>query len=314
MKEIGFRRLAWANLAYNLGVIAWGAYVRATGSGAGCGEHWPLCNGVPIPRAPAMATLIEFTHRLTSGVALLLVILIALAARRIHPRGHPARLGAALSLGTMILEALLGAGLVLLGLVEDNDSVARAIAMSLHLLNTLLLLGALTLTAWWASGGPRFRLRGQGVLGWTVLAGLAAMMVLGASGAVTALGDTLYPAGSLREGMIQDFSPTAHFLVRLRVLHPLLALGTGGLLLFVSVTAAIARPARSVRLAAISLCVLFVAQLGAGLLNLVLLAPVWMQLVHLLLADLVWIALVLLSASALSARPRESEESSPALA
>ncbi|MFN8454080.1 MAG: COX15/CtaA family protein [Anaerolineae bacterium] len=69
-----FAKYVWTVLAYNLAVILWGAFVRASGSGAGCGSHWPLCNGEVIPRTPQMETLVEFTHRLTSGLALLLVI------------------------------------------------------------------------------------------------------------------------------------------------------------------------------------------------------------------------------------------------
>ena len=82
----GFAAYAWAVLGFNLLVILWGAFVRATGSGAGCGSHWPLCNGEVLPRAPALATLIEFSHRLTSGVALLLVIGLVVGAWRGFPR------------------------------------------------------------------------------------------------------------------------------------------------------------------------------------------------------------------------------------
>ena len=289
-----FQRLAWGNLVYNLAVIAWGAFVRATGSGAGCGEHWPLCNGTVIQRAPRIETMIELTHRVTSGLALVFVVALVFFAHRALPKGHAARGGAWASLGLMIVEALLGAGLVLLGLTDKNDTIARAVAMALHLVNTLLLLGAITLTAYWASGGAPPRRHGQGVVGGMVVLGLLAMLVLGASGAVTALGDTLFPAGSLREGIAQDFSPTAHILLRLRILHPLIALGTGAWLLVTSVTAAALRRNRVVRRAALALVGLFVIQLVAGVANLVLLAPVWLQLVHLLLADLVWISLVIL--------------------
>jgi len=306
--ETGLRRFAWFNLVYNLGVIVWGAFVRATGSGAGCGEHWPLCNGVVVPREASVATLIELTHRLTSGMALILVIILVIWARRLYAKGAPARLGAHLSLGLMIVEALLGAGLVLFGLVDDNATVARAFAMMLHLVNTLLLVAAISLTAWWASGGPPIQLRGHGVLGTMIFVGLAAMLVLGASGAIAALGDTLFPAGSLREGIAQDFHPTAHFLLRLRILHPLIAIGTGIYLVFLAITAAVARRGRRVKIAAGSLVLLFLIQLVIGVVNLLLLAPVWLQLVHLLAADLVWISLIFLSASALAVEDAPAEE------
>src|SRR5204862_3551323 len=93
----GFVRYAWAVVAYNVAVVLWGAFVRATGSGAGCGNHWPLCNGAIAPQSPTLATIIEFTHRATSGVDLVLVAILAWWAFRAFPRGHPARRGAALS-------------------------------------------------------------------------------------------------------------------------------------------------------------------------------------------------------------------------
>src|SRR5262249_29685088 len=90
-----FARYAWGVLAVNLGVILLGAYVRASGSGAGCGAHWPLCNGEVLPRDPAVQTVIEFSHRLSSGVALLLVAGLTIGAWRRYPRGHIIRRGAA---------------------------------------------------------------------------------------------------------------------------------------------------------------------------------------------------------------------------
>src|SRR5689334_1454626 len=149
MKLNRFAIYAWGVLALNLLVILWGAYVRATGSGAGCGAHWPLCNGEVIPRAPQAEMLVEFTHRLSSGVALLTVAGLLVWALRIYPRGHVARRGAQLAMLFMVSEALVGAGLVLFKLVADNDSLYRAVAIVVHLANTFLLLASITLTAWW---------------------------------------------------------------------------------------------------------------------------------------------------------------------
>jgi heme A synthase len=300
-----FARFAWLVLAVALLVVLWGAYVRASGSGAGCGSHWPLCNGQVVPRAPRMETLVEFTHRLTSGLAFLLVVALVVGARRAFPRGHLTRRGAVLALFFILTEALVGAGLVLLELVAHNQSLARAIWMAAHLVNTFLLLGAIALTAWWAApetdgrGAPS--MRGHRLVAGTLGVGALAMLVLGVSGALTALGDTLFPARTLAEGFRQDFSPTAHFLIRLRFLHPTLAIGVGTYLVATALIVALRRPGRTTRRLATTLVGLFVAQIGAGILNLVLLAPVGMQLVHLLLADLVWITLVLLGAAALAA-------------
>lgn len=303
MRITRFAAFAWAVLVYNLGVVAWGAYVRATGSGAGCGSNWPLCNGQVIPRAEEVATLIEFSHRVTSGIALLLVVAMLVWARRSFPRAHPVRTGVAVAMAFMISEALVGAGLVLFGLVGDNSSVARAVVLAIHLVNTFFLLAFLALTAWWASGGPPVRLRQQGALTPQLLAAAAAMLLLGITGAIAALGDTLFPASSLAQGVRDDFSPAAHFLVRLRVLHPVLAVCVAAYLLYVAASVRQRRtdPA-SLRFANLLVLLLF-AQLAVGAVNLLLHAPVWLQLVHLLVADLLWLALVLLTAAALADAP-----------
>ncbi|EFO81117.1 protoheme IX farnesyltransferase [Oscillochloris trichoides DG-6] len=300
MPQQRFARFAWSVLAYNILVILWGAYVRATGSGAGCGSHWPLCNGEVIPRAEEVETLVEFMHRTTSGLALLMVVGMLIWALRLFPKGHLARLGASWSMILIIVESLLGAGLVVFGLVAGNTSVARSLAGGIHLINTLLLLGAITLTAWWAGGGAAIRLRGQGSIGWMLGVAVLAVLGLGATGAMTALGDTLFPSDSLRAGLAQDFDPTAHFLVRLRVWHPLLAAATGVYLLVISQIIARQRPSREARMANLALLLLFLAQLGIGTINLVLMAPILLQIIHLLLADLVWVVLVVLSALALA--------------
>lgn len=295
-----FAAYAWGVLGYNLLVVVWGAYVRATGSGAGCGDHWPLCNGVVVPRDPTVETVIEFTHRLTSGLALLAVVGMLVWAWRAYPAGHRVRTGAVLSMVLIVVEALLGAGLVLFQLVADNASMVRAFSMVAHLVNTFLLIGALTLTAWWASGGAGVRLRGQGALLGILGVGIGGLLLLGASGAIAALGDTLFPARSLAEGIREDFSATAHLLIRLRVFHPLIAVGVGLYLVLAARVVHRLRPGRATLRLAQLLTALYLLQLGAGVVNLMLLAPVWMQLLHLLLADIVWIALVMLSAAALA--------------
>ena len=234
MKLNRFANYAWFVVAYNLFVILWGAYVRASGSGAGCGSHWPLCNGEVLPRSPQAATLIELTHRITSGLSLLLVIGLVVWAFRAYGKKHPARRGAMLSLFFIITEALIGAGLVLFELVADNASIARAMFMSVHLINTFTLMAFLALTAWWASGGQPVRLRGQGFINWLLGLALAGMLLLAVSGAVAVSGDTLFPSNSLAQGLSDDFSPTAHLLIRLRLLHPALALTVGCITLLVA--------------------------------------------------------------------------------
>ena len=293
-----FAPFAWGVVIVSFLVIVWGAYVRASGSGAGCGSHWPLCNGTVLPRDPALETIVEFLHRATSGVALLLVVGLAVLARRTYPAGHFVRRAAWASLFFMVTEALVGAGLVLLELVAHNDSIARAVYLGVHLVNTFLLLAALTLTAWWGSGRPA----PVRPVDWRRLAPLlltlGGLLLVGVTGAVTALGDTLFPAGSLAEGMRQDTSPTAHILLRLRVLHPILAITVGTVLLVLSVRGTLRETSPATSLVGRFAAGLVLTQVAAGVLNLLLLAPIWMQLVHLFLADLVWLSAVLLTACA----------------
>lgn len=299
-------------LAYNLLVILWGAYVRASGSGAGCGDHWPLCNGVVIPREPAIETIIELTHRLTSGIALLLVVGQLVWARRILPVRSAAWWAAHAAMFLMLTEALVGAGLVLFQMVADNDSMARAWWLSAHLKNTFLLLAALALVPWYASGAPPLRREPIGREGWLLIVGLGGTLLLGMTGAVTALGDTLFPASSLAEGLAQDFSPSAHLLLRLRIIHPTFAVAMAFVLVLAAGVTAARRPARATRDLALLVTALVVGQLVVGLVNLVLLAPIATQLVHLLVADALWIALVLLTAAALGLPKREpTPESRP---
>jgi heme A synthase len=291
-----FAKYSWGVLAYNLVVILWGAYVRASGSGAGCGSHWPLCNGEVIPRAPQVATIIEFAHRISSGLALLLVVIMLIWAFRRYPKGHSTRLGAGLSIFFILTEALVGAGLVLFELVARDTSTARALVIAIHLMNTFLLLAALTLTAWWASGGRPVQFKNQGWPGWAVGLAFLAMLLLAASGAVTALGDTLFPASSLAEGWQQKFSPTAHFLVRLRLWHPLIAITVGAYAVIVIGFINTRLPNPMARRMGRLFTGLYFIQLLSGALNVVLLAPIWIQLWHLLLSDALWILLVLFAA------------------
>ena len=291
-------RFALLTLAVNLVVILWGAVVRATGSGAGCGSHWPLCDGTVLPPSPTAATLIELTHRLTSGVALGLVVALFVACRRALPPGHPARRAALAALALILVEAAIGAGLVLFELVGDDASAGRAVYMAVHLVNTFLLLAALALTAWWAAGRPPARWNARAGRPLAIAAG--GLLLVAATGAVTALGDTLFPAGSLAAGLRQDLDGAAHLLVRLRVIHPLLAVAVTGYLLALPQLSGAGRRTGLPRRLGSAVSLLALAQLLVGAVNVGLLAPLALQLVHLLLADLLWIALVWLGAATLA--------------
>ena len=277
-QQEAFRRFAWGVLAYNILVVLWGGYVRASGSGAGCGSHWPLCNGEMVPLAPKIETVIEFTHRVTSGFALALAACLAVWSLCLYPRGNRVRKTAVWAMVFLFVEALLGAGLVLLRYVAKDASAGRALYLSAHLTNTQLLLAMLAATAWFAGRAGQARKAPPRAL----QAALGVALVAAVSGAIAALGDTLYPASSLSAGFASEMAGTAPILMKLRMLHPAIALAAAAYLVWV---------ARG-REAGRAVIAMVAVQLAAGILNWVLLAPVWMQIVHLLLADLLWIALV----------------------
>lgn len=312
-----FPRYAWLTLGYTVLVAVWGAFVRATGSGAGCGNHWPLCNGEVVPREPALETLIELSHRVTSAILGPMAIVLAVWAVRRFGARHRVALAAIAGLVLTIVEGLIGAGLVRFELVAGNASIARGFVMAAHLVNTFFLLAAMALTAAWSSGtGAPGRPGGRAAAGssrlagaapWLAIGGLAALCLLGASGGVTALGDTLFPVSEMTDEAIAGLSASGRLLVRLRTLHPWLAVAVA-LYLGLTVLAVRERWPDRKRIGRLGLGViaLLAIELAAGLVNVALAAPVWLQLVHLGLAYLLWITMVLLTAELLAtpATPR----------
>lgn len=291
----GLPAFALLTLSWMVLVILEGAVVRATSSGGGCGNHWPLCNGDFFPHHPRIATVIEFTHRAITGVCTFLVAGLIAWIFRATPRFDPARRAAVWSGVLLITEGALGAVLVKGGYVEGNTSDARVIVQCIHFTNTMLLVAALALT-WW-------RLRPQSVVvehsraaraaSW---AALAATMVCGATGSVAALADTLFPSPNLRAGLAADFDPNSPLLVHMRWMHPAAAL--------LSVLCALWLAAKMRGAAARWLVSLIAVQIVLGVLDVLLLAPITLQVLHLLGADLFWIALVGFSAEALQRAPR----------
>lgn len=287
--------LAWLTLGVNLLIILQGAVVRATGSGAGCGSHWPLCNGAVVPLAPTTETLIEYSHRLLSLAALVLGGWLLSRAFRVR-RERSAFFGAATaSFVFLIFEALLGAATVLLGLTGENATVGRGVMVASHLVNSVLLVGALTATLIYARkrapSAPT--LRGQGLVGTTLLVGLVGMLLLIFSGGIAAMGNTIFPSESLAAGFAADFDPASHLLIRLRILHPLIAISVG-LYLFLSLGLSWwLKPVPEARQVARLLFGIYLTQVMVGTLNLTLLGPIVLQLLHLSLAVL---AFALLSA------------------
>lgn len=283
----------WSVILYTVFVILWGAYVRATGSGAGCGSHWPLCNGQVMPVDSNAKTQIEFFHRITSGISLVLVLAVGFWTLKLFPKKSFSGKAAKVAIISILLEALIGAALVLFDLVYKNQSLKRAISVALHFTNTLVLVGSLCLIATsirrggvgWKWQTPALKNQAFGFI--------SAFFLLGMAGAVTALGDTLFPARSLVEGIQNDWNTGSHFLIRLRVIHPFLAV-TFALFFCPWVYSQMQTFKNTGLLLRGKLLLIFiVSNLVLGVANLLWLAPVWLQILHLSVAMGVWVICVI---------------------
>ena len=280
---------AWFVLAFMVLVVLEGAVVRATSSGGGCGNRWPLCNGDFFPHHPRLATMIEYTHRSLTGICTALVIALTGWTFYATRPGHKARRAIIASCIFLVTEALLGAVLVLRGYVENNISPGRVVMQSIHFTNTLLLLGALSLTAWFLterkSEPAAVRADAKGLVWLTVIA----TILMGATGSLAALADTLFPSASVQTGLAEDFAANAPLLVRMRWVHPAAALI--GLVCVILLAVRVRTKLSRV------VFWLLIIQVVLGVADILLLAPIWMQILHLLGGDLYWVALVALAAT-----------------
>lgn len=283
---------SWALLWLTIGVIVGGSLVRATGSGDGCGDTWPRCQGSLFPLEGGTETAIEFAHRAATAVLGLVLLGFVIAAFRAGPAGKQLRRALAWVAGFFMGEVIIGAVLVLFGWVDTDASLGRLIVVPLHLVNTFLLVGAVVLVVHIANGGtwPRYdhgRRSNQ-----IALVILGALLLVGASGALNALADTLYPPDTLLEGISEEFGPNAPLLVRLRVLHPMIAIIAG-----IGAVMALRSPgfdgAGRVRSLANAAAVVVGIEAVIGIVNVALLTPVEVQLIHLLVADVLWVVAVL---------------------
>lgn len=306
LKPDKFAKFAWFVLAYNVVVILWGVFLRASKSGDGCGQHWLTCHGEVIPSAPELKTVIEFSHRITSALDGFIVIgLLAWAILRWRSARSEANSRvlkmAIASFVFVIIEGLLGAGLVLTGNTAETLTAARPFWMAGHLLTTLILLTFLTLTAWFASGGKAFNFRVEPKVRLFLLLGLLGFLLVGMSGSVAALSGMIFPSASLAEGVAKDFSETSNILLRLRVLHPILSVAFGVFLIFLAGwISSKGRENAVIKRCTNILSILVLVQICWGAVTFLTLAPIVMQLVHLFLADAIWITFVLMTASFLA--------------
>lgn len=299
-KLSGFAKYAWFALAYNIIVILWGVFLRASKSGDGCGQHWLTCHGEVIPSAPQLKTIIEFSHRTTSGIAFLVVLGLMIWAFLKFKKGSPIRKTALISFIFIITEALVGAGLVLTGNTAETLTAARPFWMIGHLTNTFILLAFLSLTAWFASDGKTFNFKTEPKILWLLVIAVIGIFFIGMSGSVAALSSMLFPSETLADGLAKDFATTSNILLRLRISHPIMSILVSVYLIFVAgwLKMKFTSSPGVVRWSN-ALSILIIIQIAFGALTLLTLAPILMQLGHLLLADLIWISFVLMNANVL---------------
>ncbi len=255
---------------YTLLAIVWGAWVRISHSGNGCGDHWPLCNGAFIPEFEHKKTWIEYTHRLMTGFYGLVVFYIFYFFRRFHSDPLIKKLNWALLIA-MLVEAGLGALLVKAELVTVNDSVLRLVVMSFHQLNSFILTGVTFVFAMAMSE----KIKGQ--IKVKLTPPLILIIVVATSGAIAALATTLFPSYSLMEGIQRDFQENSHIFLKLRILHPLIALSLVGWMIYYFWEKGQSRLALELFIA---ICI--------GILTLLMLSPVWLKLTHLLIGHFIW--------------------------
>ncbi len=284
-------RLSWVMVAYTLVVILWGAWVRISGSGDGCGDHWPLCNGAAIPIGSSVKTWIEVSHRYSTALFGLLMLLQVASIFRTTTSKHPARFWILFALLFTLTEALIGRSLVKEGLVTDSESLKRLVVMPLHLVNTSILIFSQVMAAECIRFGARSRLSLSSATKRIVaLVGIALILLL-TTGAIAALGAHLLPAESVLSGLQQDFFKDSHLAVRLRILHPMAGLLVPTLLSLYIFSVGERPTNREITILVRQLSFVVAAAIVIGIVTLMSLSPVWLKLLHLTVANVIVIVL-----------------------
>ncbi|MEQ1764932.1 MAG: COX15/CtaA family protein [Pyrinomonadaceae bacterium] len=301
-KMSAFAKYAWFALGYNVLVIVWGVFLRASRSGDGCGQFWLTCNGELIPSAPQFKTIIEFSHRMTTAIdGFVMLILLGWAIKIfVGNRSTQSRQVLYAAIGSfffVITEAAVGAGLVLTGNVAEAVTDVRPLWAMGHLINTFVLLTFLTLTAWFATKERRVALDIDGKTAALIVLGILGLLAVGLSGSLAALSNMLFPSQSLAESAAKDFSATSNIILRLRLSHPIMSILTSVYLIFLAGWLKAKSRETTVGWWSNAVSLLVIGQVIFGGATLLTLGPIVMQLGHLLLADAVWIAFVLLVAS-----------------
>ena len=275
--------LATAGLTMSILSILAGAIVRATGSGDGCGASWPTCNGRVIPSLETSSEIIEFSHRSISGVLLIVTLLLFVKSKDLDtPLLHKKIINYLTFF--VLLEAAIGAVIVIYEWVGLNSSLPRIIAVPLHLVNTFALLGFYTLIFYLLRESEN---KLSNFFDKRIKIAFVLFFLTGATGSITALADVLFPSASFVEGFIEDFDSTSEVLTRLRILHPFVST-----ILSIFLFSESNRFKKEFAIDTSTIKVLVIVGVILGVLNVVSNIILPLSILHLLLADLLWITYV----------------------
>jgi len=277
---------AKAGLLLSIASILAGAFVRATGSGDGCGATWPTCKGKIIPALSDTSELIEFSHRSVSGV-LLVVTLIIFAKTRKFQKDSLVRTVTNYLTFFVIFEALIGAVIVIFEWVGLNSSLPRIIAVPIHLVNTFGLLGSYAILYKILQDDLQ-NIKNMFNKNFLLISSL--FFLSGATGSITALADVLFPSASFVEGFLADFDRTSEVLTRLRILHPIIS-STLSIVLYVYATGIRKKYNVSVK----PLQILILIAVFLGVINVLFNIVLPLSILHLAIADFLWISYIYVS-------------------
>ena len=277
---------AKAGLLLSIASILAGAFVRATGSGDGCGATWPTCKGKIIPALSDTSELIEFSHRSVSGV-LLVVTLIIFAKTRKFQKDSLVRIVTNYLTFFVIFEALIGAVIVIFEWVGLNSSLPRIIAVPIHLVNTFGLLGSYAILYKILQDDLQ-NIKNMFNKNFLLISSL--FLLSGATGSITALADVLFPSASFVEGFLADFDRTSEVLTRLRILHPIIS-STLSIVLYVYATGIRKKYNVSVK----PLQILILIAVFLGVINVLSNIVLPLSILHLAIADFLWISYIYVS-------------------
>ena len=279
---------SYAKLGLFLSIVSIlaGAFVRATGSGDGCGATWPTCKGRIIPALTDTSELIEFSHRSVSGL-LLVVTLIIFSKTRKFQKGSLVKSVTNYLTFFVIFEAIIGAIIVLFEWVGLNSSLPRIVAVPIHLVNTFGLLGCYAILYKIVEDDLK---EIKSIFDKNFILISLLFLLSGATGSITALADVLFPSASFIEGFLEDFDKTSEALTRLRILHPIISSALS-VVLYVYSTRINKKYGVNVKL----LKTFVIVAVLLGVFNVISNIVLPLSILHLAIADFLWISYIYVS-------------------